>query len=101
MVQIPDFEKAAQAAIAPMEPEKVVSKEKGAIESKKWLATMSTILFVILTDALGVNLKKETFDVISSALQIYVLGQGTLDLVKLAPHVIDAMKQVRQPKVTQ
>lgn len=75
-------------------------QSKKWLESKKLWASMATITFMILTDCLGFNLKKETFDAISQIMMVYLLGQGGIDVIKLIPNVLDAVQQLKVKRIT-
>lgn len=79
---------------------RTADQEKKWLESKKFWATMATIIFMLLTDVFGFNLSQETFTAIWNIMLVYLLGQGSIDVVKLIPNVLDAVSQLRKPRVT-
>ena len=47
--------------------------------SRKFIVAVGTLVFIVLTDVLGVNIDESTFNSLVMIVATYILGQGAVD----------------------
>ena len=50
------------------------------LKSRKFILAVASLLFVVLTDLLGVKVDEQTFNTIVMLVASYIVGQGAVDV---------------------